>query len=374
MRIAFTVPNFRPRLTGPALLVEEVAKRLVEKGHSCLLITRNGGKAEAPRGVEVAPLAAHSRSGYPKRSDVTSALSRFRPDLVFTHEMRNPLTMWGAAWSARERVALAIEPHGEWNAYRAMPHRWQRFPFAAYDAIRMRGFPSRGSKIVATSKAEEAELAKTTGRSSDVVRLYLGANAKPAPSPSRRDVPRILMFANFGVFRDPWPLIKASKRLQEMHVAHELVLAGGFAPHSIFQRRLRVPSDADARYVGPVETSERNSVLANADLFCYPSRYESFALPILEAASVGVPVLASRVGIAPEIIPSRWLVGPNPSHEELAAGLRPRLETVREERQAIAKAAGSLRSWASWEKRADAYRTWIEGGDVVVEAPPRLTV
>lgn len=39
-----------------------------------------------------------------------------------------------------------------------------------------------------------------------------------------------------------------------------------------------------------------------ADVFVYPSLYENFAQPILEAASYGIPVVATPVGIAKEII------------------------------------------------------------------------
>jgi len=55
-------------------------------------------------------------------------------------------------------------------------------------------------------------------------------------------------------------------------------------------------------FAGPKLPEELPSYYRAADVFVYPSLYENFAQPILEAASYGVPVIATPVGVAPEII------------------------------------------------------------------------
>jgi len=55
-------------------------------------------------------------------------------------------------------------------------------------------------------------------------------------------------------------------------------------------------------FAGPKRPEELPSYYRTADVFAYPSLYENFAQPILEAASYGVPVIATPVGVAPEII------------------------------------------------------------------------
>lgn len=54
------------------------------------------------------------------------------------------------------------------------------------------------------------------------------------------------------------------------------------------------------RFVGTL--SDPTPVLAAADVFVLPSAYEANALVVLEALSCGLPVLASRVGFAPDIV------------------------------------------------------------------------
>lgn len=55
-------------------------------------------------------------------------------------------------------------------------------------------------------------------------------------------------------------------------------------------------------FTGPKSPEELPFFYNAADVFVYPSRYENFSQPILEAASYGLPVIATSIGIAPEII------------------------------------------------------------------------
>ena len=56
------------------------------------------------------------------------------------------------------------------------------------------------------------------------------------------------------------------------------------------------------RRLGYVEATERRDLLAGAAAFAYPSIYEGFGIPPLEAMTAGVPVVASRAGSLPEVI------------------------------------------------------------------------
>jgi D-inositol-3-phosphate glycosyltransferase len=55
-------------------------------------------------------------------------------------------------------------------------------------------------------------------------------------------------------------------------------------------------------FTGPKPPDALPSFYNAADIFVYPSLYENFSQPILEAGSFGIPIIATRVGIAPEII------------------------------------------------------------------------
>ena len=55
------------------------------------------------------------------------------------------------------------------------------------------------------------------------------------------------------------------------------------------------------RWIGYVSDEEKSFVIAGAALFVYPSFYEGFGLPPLEAMALGVPVISSSVSSLPEV-------------------------------------------------------------------------
>jgi glycosyltransferase involved in cell wall biosynthesis len=75
------------------------------------------------------------------------------------------------------------------------------------------------------------------------------------------------------------------------------------------------------RRLGYVTEAERRDLLAGAAAFAYPSHYEGFGHPPLEAMTAGVPVVAARAGALPEVLgDAALLVDPN-DIEALADGL-----------------------------------------------------
>jgi glycosyltransferase involved in cell wall biosynthesis len=113
-------------------------------------------------------------------------------------------------------------------------------------------------------------------------------------------------------------------------------------------------------YVGSLDDSSWTKVLAGALAFCYPTRYEGFGMPALEAAASGVPVVCASVGPLPEVLgdAAEWCA--SPSAADLAEGLR-EVVTNDARREAL-RSAGLARAAAAttWEYTAgvlaDAYR------------------
>jgi len=64
-----------------------------------------------------------------------------------------------------------------------------------------------------------------------------------------------------------------------------------------------------ARWLGWVPAEDLAAVYAAATVVAYPSRYEGFGFPVLEALACGTPVVASAAGSLPEIFAGKaWLV------------------------------------------------------------------
>ena len=105
---------------------------------------------------------------------------------------------------------------------------------------------------------------------------------------------------------------------------HQLVLAGkpGYGYEEIANCKLQIAISSDVVELGYVSEEEKWELLRNAEGFLFPSLYEGFGLPVLEAQAIGVPVLTSNTSSLPEVsgTDSAVLVDPL-SVEDIARGI-----------------------------------------------------
>jgi glycosyltransferase involved in cell wall biosynthesis len=103
---------------------------------------------------------------------------------------------------------------------------------------------------------------------------------------------------------------------------------------------------------GWVPDDVRHRLVAGAAVLAYPSLYEGFGFPPLEAMAAGVPVVATRAGALPEVLGDDALLVPPRDRDALAAAL---LDVVRD---LAVRAAWARRSTAraarySWDRCAE---------------------
>jgi glycosyltransferase involved in cell wall biosynthesis len=90
---------------------------------------------------------------------------------------------------------------------------------------------------------------------------------------------------------------------EELRRAHPLVVAGkrGWESAEIWSELSDLVARGEAFYLDYVDEADLPGLYAVATVFAYPSLYEGFGLPILEAMAAGTAVITSKISSLPEV-------------------------------------------------------------------------
>lgn len=116
--------------------------------------------------------------------------------------------------------------------------------------------------------------------------------------------PYLLTVGRLEEKKNTWRIIKAFDQLRKTSALDvQLVLAGkpGVGHRKVVTAIQESEFRTDIIKTGWVEESHIPYLLAGAELFVFPSLYEGFGLPVLEAMGVGIPVIASRENSLEEV-------------------------------------------------------------------------
>lgn len=101
----------------------------------------------------------------------------------------------------------------------------------------------------------------------------------------------------------------------EKYMKYKLVIVGkkGWFYNEIFETTKKLQVEKFVIFTGYLSEDEKQALLLNAFLFLYPSFYEGFGIPILEAMAHGVPVITGNSSALPEVAGGAALLV-NPHH------------------------------------------------------------
>lgn len=136
-------------------------------------------------------------------------------------------------------------------------------------------------------------------------------------------------------------------------ITYSLVIAGapGWKNHAILKRIHRSPVKDKIKLIGYVDPADKPALYRGASLFIYPSFYEGFGFPALEAMAAGVPVITSNRSSLPEVTSSAaYLINPH-RPDEIAEGMKYLLNNQTAREQAIKKGLERAKTF-SWERTA----------------------
>ena len=119
------------------------------------------------------------------------------------------------------------------------------------------------------------------------------------------DTPYLLYVGTIEPRKNLTRLIQAFDKVKkETGIPHKLVLAGGKGWNTdeiLHAAKTAIYAD-DIIFTGYISSAEKNTLYQNATLFLFPSLYEGFGIPPLEAMHFGVPVICSSAASLPEVV------------------------------------------------------------------------
>jgi glycosyltransferase involved in cell wall biosynthesis len=162
---------------------------------------------------------------------------------------------------------------------------------------------------------------------------------------------------NLTTLMDAFAILKHSGKAPD----HKLVLAGGrgWLMDGILAHYADSPVHDDILFPGFVPDELLPAIYTAADVLAFPSLYEGFGLPILEAMACGAPVVSSNTSCLPEVAEGAAVLVAPESAEELAAALERALtdESLRADLRRLGRARAAQYTWrGAAEKLLNVYR------------------
>jgi glycosyltransferase involved in cell wall biosynthesis len=254
---------------------------------------------------------------------------------------------------------LTLVTHAEWHE----PSKVWYFRRAMRHAV------AAAERVLCVSAATARDATRHLGVPPERIDVTpLGTDLAPATEAAVHDLrdrlgltgPYLLGLGTLEPRKDLPTLVRAFATLAG-ELPHTLVLAGlaGWGSGALAEA-VAASGVADRVLLpGYVPEADKAALFTGADLFVYPSRYEGFGLPVLEAMACGVPVLTTTGGSLPEVAGDAALLV-DPGEPDLLAGAMARLLGDPAARARLARRGRARAAAQTWERcaalTADAYR------------------
>ena len=335
---------------GRPAKVRALSRKLAERGHSVTVLSANLGLSEWS---SIACSVRETAMGLQSTENGVVAiylptLARYRVltinprvirfcrvhlsqfDLVHFYGLYDLLGPIISHYSRRGGIPYVVEPMGMYQPIDrniTMKKMWHRTIGGV--------FWRNAARVIATSELEQQELVEAGVPPAKVAVRHNGIDANLNPAGHARGRFR----AQWGISKDELVILFLSRLIprkgadllieafaQASPISGRLVIAGpeGESGYRAHLEACARKSGVGARvlFTGPVYDEEKSSLLADADIFALPSRYENFANVAAEAIAYGVPVVVTPFCGIRSLVDGRAGLVVAPEKEALTVALK----------------------------------------------------
>jgi glycosyltransferase involved in cell wall biosynthesis len=233
---------------------------------------------------------------------LAAELHRHPPDVFFTPAHVIPLSYFGPSVATIHDLGYHHFPEA---------HPWQDLAYLRW-STRHNG--RRARRIIADSQATKQDLIQLDGIRADKIDvIYPGVDPTLQPITDERALTAVLrkykIIPPYLLYVSTLQPRKNLVRLIQAYAAsglpHQLVLAGkpGWLSQPILDTISNLQSPVSDKIVltGFIDENDKAALLSGATAVLYPSLYEGFGFPVLEAQACGTTVLTATTSSLPEV-------------------------------------------------------------------------
>ncbi len=328
-------------------------------GEEVVLLTKPETRHLLPELPERWRIVEVEADGYTVREQVEVPLAARRAGVGLLHEPHYVIPLLSP-------VPLVVTVH---DIIHVMFPEFLPHPLGfAYARFLIRAAIRRARRIIAVSANTASDLRRLFGAGGDTLRVipngihrdFLAPCDPAADGAVRRrlgvEPPYLLHVGNDKPHKNTGSVLKAYQLLanQRQGGLPPLILAGGFTEAGPLAARARAMGlGGHVRCLGHLERGELAALYRGATVFVYPTLYEGFGLPVLEAMGCGVPVVAGDVPAVREIAEDAML-RVNPRDVEAIAATVRRLLDRQELRAKLAARGRTVAARYEWRRAAEA--------------------
>ncbi len=289
-------------------------------------------------------------------------LLRTRPNLLHSPDFIPPFRRWCPAVITIHDLGFLLFPE-------TLTDESRRYYGQVGRAVRS------AERIIAVSHSTACDLAERLGVTSRVRVIHNGIGAEFRPrtaaevAAARRqyglDKPYILFLGTLEPRKNVVTLLRAFRAVRARHDV-QLALAGrrGWLYQPIFDEIERLGLGRDVRIIDNARADRFPALYSGASAFAYPSLYEGFGLPPLEAMACGTPTAVADTSSLPEVVGDAALLHPPTDHLALAEALLRLLEdeTLRADLRRRGLARATRFTWQEAARQTlDVYKEALGG-------------
>ncbi len=363
MRILIDARRSVERATGIGRLVNGLLQALADRedGHEYLVLAG----VHDPLGGRQPPHVERRRLDLPLNSlwigPTMGKLAReWRADVAYFPFWLAPLAMSCPFVVAIHDLIQVFSPDGFSWAHRALFHTYGRA--AARRARRVHALAGHGRDDLHRVWHIDLDRIDVVPPAVSVSATTAEASVAALPADVPVDRPFILYVGNHRPHKNLERLLRAYNRAAP-RVASDLVIAGanredGDRP-ALADTAAASSVQGRVHFVGQVDDVRLAALYRQARLFVFPSLYEGFGLPPLEAMACGTPVACSNASSLPEVVGDAAVTF-DPHDEAAMAAALVEVDASAPLRAELSRKGRARAAAFSWTRSADAWLASIE--------------